>query len=106
MCNAFVIAWLMPISRRSISGAIRQASLTLPLLFHSAINTVFRVLKATSTARVFLVALTAIVPTLLFVGSSAQEPAAPAGEAADTRIYVCGPDGSGMKPLVEKTEFR
>jgi len=63
-------------------------------------------LKAARIARVVAIALLAIVPMAAFLGTTAQEPAAPASEEADTRIYVCQPDGSDMKLLIEKTEYR
>jgi TolB protein len=66
-----------------------------------------RNLRFAQIARTVAVALLAIVPIVaLLLVSSAQEPAAPASEDADTRIYVCQPDGSGMKLLVAKTEYR
>jgi len=62
--------------------------------------------KAARVARVVVILLMGVVPIAAFLDTSAQDPAAPASEEADTRIYVCEPDGSGMKLLVEKTEFR
>src|SRR4051812_35502654 len=56
--------------------------------------------------RVLAASLIAAMPLAGFISSSAQEPAAPASEEADNRIYVCQPDGSGMKLLVEKSEYR
>jgi len=66
----------------------------------------FSELKPLNLARAIAIGLLTVLSISLFVGSSAQEPAAPASEEADTRIYVCQPDGSGMKLLVEKTEYR
>jgi len=66
-----------------------------------------RNLRFAQIARFCAIALLAIVPiAALLLVCSAQEPAAPASEDADTRIYVCQPDGSGMKLLVTKTEYR
>ncbi|HEY2411776.1 MAG TPA: hypothetical protein VGI40_06020 [Pirellulaceae bacterium] len=62
--------------------------------------------SASRLTRIVVLALLAVVPVSLFVATVAQEPAAPASEDADTRIYVCQPDGSGMKLLLEKTEYR
>src|SRR5207245_5753803 len=36
----------------------------------------------------------------------AQEPAPPANEELESRIFICQPDGSGMKPLVAMTDYR
>jgi len=37
---------------------------------------------------------------------AAQEPAAPATDEFENRIFIGQPEGSGMKPLLEKTEYR
>jgi len=42
----------------------------------------------------------------LLVQIAAQEPAPPAQDELENRIFVCQPDGSGMKPLVEMTDYR
>jgi TolB protein len=58
------------------------------------------------TFRVMAFALAGALAVVMLVQLGAQEPALPAGEELDTRIFVCQPDGSGMKLLVEKTEYR
>src|SRR5690349_7623954 len=42
----------------------------------------------------------------ILVRIAAQEPAPPANDELDTRIFLCQPDGSGMKPLVEMSDYR
>jgi Tol biopolymer transport system component len=46
------------------------------------------------------------VALALLVQLIAQEPAPPANQELETRIFVCQPDGSGMKLLVEMTDYR
>src|SRR6478752_10432666 len=69
-------------------------------------DTMFTAAGVKGVVRAIAWTVMVIVPISLFVGGQAQEPAAPTSEENDTRIYVCQPDGSGMKLLVEKTEYR
>jgi TolB protein len=62
-------------------------------------------LTALSTFRLVL-ALLGTGALLWLASAPAQEAVLPAGEELDNRIFVCQPDGSGMKLLVEKTEYR
>jgi TolB protein len=63
------------------------------------------IFKGPQLVRVIALSFMAATPICFFIGGRAEEPVA-ASEEADTRIYVCQPDGSSMKLLIEKSEYR
>src|SRR6266850_923362 len=56
--------------------------------------------------RVALAAIMVGMAIALSFRLGAQPPAAPVNEDSDNRIFICQPDGSGMKPLLDMPDYK